>query len=104
MGFEGYDVVLPHGVLNPLEVLERLRVRIVEQRVQIVVEHPPAAAVNLAQERRIEVGNSLIVLIDERVLHARRLELEAGLQDIVPSLGHGDAVLIENLLVEHEGD
>ena len=99
-----HDLVLGEGVLQPLQLLEGLRLRIVEQRVEIRVEHVAAAAVDLRDEGIVEVRQLLIVLVDDRLLHARLLQLEAGGENVVPGLRHRDAVLVEDFLVVDEAD
>ena len=101
---EGYDLVLGHRVLQPLEVLERLGARIVEQRIEVGVEHLPAAAVDLRDVGLIEVRQRLVVFVDDRLLHAGLLQLQAGIQHLVPVRRHRDLMVLENLPVVLESD
>ena len=71
VGLRRHDLVLGEGVLQPLELLEGLRFRIVEQGLKVFVEHLAAAAVHLGDEGVVEVRQLLIVFVDDRLLHAR---------------------------------
>ena len=101
---EGDDVVLLHGILQPLQVLEGFGARIVEHWIQIRIKHLAAPAIHLRDEGWIEVGQRLVVFVDERLLHPRLLQLEAGLQHLLPCRRHGDLVIFENLVVVLESD
>ena len=100
----GHDPVLREGVLQPLQLLEGLRLRVIEQRVEVGIEHVAAAAVDLRDEGIIEIRQLLIVLVDDRLRHARLFELQARGEDVVPGLRHLDAVLVEDFLVVNEAD
>ena len=104
VGLRRHDLVLGEGVLQPLQLFPRLGLRIIEQRLEVLVEHLAAAPVHLGHEGVVEVRQLLVVLVDDRLLHARLLELEAGGQHVVPGLRHRDAVIVEDLLVVDEAD
>jgi len=101
---EGHEVVLHLGVLQPLQVLEGLGVRVVEHRIQLVVEHAAPAAVDLGGERRVEVGQAGVVLVNDGILHPSGFELEALAEHLIPVLGRGHTIVAQDLLVVLEGD
>ena len=95
---------LGEGVGEPLQLLVGTVLRIVENSLLLAIEELGAATIGLRHEGIEEVRKLLGVFIGDRMLHAVRLELLGGSRHLFPGLGHGDALIFEDLLVVDEGD
>jgi hypothetical protein len=98
------DQTLLIGIGDPLQLLVGAVVGIGEQRIELGIEQLRTAAIRLRDEGVVEVRELLVVLVDDRLIHAAGLQLLGRRRHLLPGRGHGDAGIGEDLLVVDEAD
>ncbi len=96
------DEILFEGLRQPFELLVSGIVRIVEDRLSILVEELTATAVNLRDEGVEKVRQLLIEFINDRMLHSVCFQFFGRRHHLLPSARDSDAGVIQDFLIVNE--